>query len=65
MAGMCLSVCAGPLTSCGHCALLWYCHVCSHGDALDAVLSRECENGRIARLLIKLGFVNERPDVRV
>jgi hypothetical protein len=36
-----------------------------HADALDAALARESENGRIARLLIKLGFLNERPpDVR-
>ncbi len=31
---------------------------------MEAVLGQESENGRIARLLIKLGFVNERPDVR-
>ncbi len=35
-----------------------------HADAMEAVLGQESENGRIARLLIKLGFVNERPDVR-
>ncbi len=41
------------------------CFSCRHGDALEAVLGQESENGRIARLLIKLGFVNERPDVGV
>eukprot|EP00020_Sapocribrum_chincoteaguense_P014122 CAMPEP_0170736858 /NCGR_PEP_ID=MMETSP0437-20130122/3829_1 /TAXON_ID=0 /ORGANISM="Sexangularia sp." /LENGTH=594 /DNA_ID=CAMNT_0011075229 /DNA_START=42 /DNA_END=1826 /DNA_ORIENTATION=+ len=34
----------------------------AHTDVLERSLSREVENGRIARLLIKLGFVNERPE---
>ena len=32
-----------------------------HIDSLDCLLSRECENGRLFSLLVKLGFVNERP----
>lgn len=31
-------------------------------DELTGVLSGELENGRLARLLIKLGFINERPE---
>ena len=34
----------------------------AHTDVLERSLSREVENGRMARLLIKLGFVNERPE---
>ena len=34
----------------------------SVGDSLDCLLSRECENGRLFSLLVKLGFVNERPE---
>jgi len=26
-------------------------------------LEKECENGRLLRVLIKLGFVNERPEL--
>lgn len=33
----------------------------TNNDVLYQSLSREYENGRIARLLMKLGFVNERP----
>ena len=32
-----------------------------HADALDSLLAREADNGRVLRLLVKLGFVNERP----
>lgn len=31
-------------------------------DTLTSALSRELENGRIVRLLTKLGFINERPE---
>jgi Pan3 Pseudokinase domain len=40
-----------------------YAAALEHGDAMDSILGQESENGRLARLLIKLGFVNERPDV--
>ncbi|GJJ13967.1 hypothetical protein Clacol_008224 [Clathrus columnatus] len=33
-----------------------------HTDRLEGELSRELENGRIVRLLCKLGFINERPE---
>jgi PAB-dependent poly(A)-specific ribonuclease subunit 3 len=36
--------------------------MCSEADGLDDDLSRELENGRLLRLLLKLGFVNERPE---
>ena len=39
--------------------------VLAGGRALDSTegsLAKECENGRIARLLFKLGFINERPE---
>jgi PAB-dependent poly(A)-specific ribonuclease subunit 3 len=32
-----------------------------HSDAMDELLAREFENGRLLRILTKLGFVNERP----
>jgi PAB-dependent poly(A)-specific ribonuclease subunit 3 len=31
-------------------------------DRLESELAKELENGRLLRLLVKLGFVNERPD---
>eukprot|EP00164_Ancoracysta_twista_P005483 GFYU01007519.1.p1 GENE.GFYU01007519.1~~GFYU01007519.1.p1 ORF type:complete len:722 (-),score=117.90 GFYU01007519.1:43-2208(-) len=34
----------------------------NHVDVLENELAREMENGRISRLLIRLGFVNERPE---
>ncbi|KAJ3387933.1 PAB-dependent poly(A)-specific ribonuclease subunit 3 [Entophlyctis sp. JEL0112] len=34
----------------------------SYNDILESELTRETENGRIVRLLCKLGFVNERPE---
>ncbi len=34
----------------------------SQGDILEAELSKELENGRLFRLLAKLGFINERPE---
>ncbi|PWN26353.1 hypothetical protein BDZ90DRAFT_233480 [Jaminaea rosea] len=34
----------------------------SHSDLLEESLSKELENGRLVRLLCKMGFVNERPE---
>ena len=34
----------------------------SYNDTLESELAKEVENGRLLRLLIKLGFVNERPE---
>lgn len=34
----------------------------SYNDVLESDLGAEIENGRIARMLIKLGFINERPE---
>lgn len=34
----------------------------SYNDHLEGYLSRELENGRLVRLLTKLGFINERPE---
>lgn len=34
----------------------------SYNDVLESELGAEVENGRIARMLIKLGFINERPE---
>lgn len=34
----------------------------TYNDTLESDLGAELENGRIARLLIKLGFINERPE---
>jgi hypothetical protein len=31
-------------------------------DALESNLGREMENGRLFRLVCKLGFINERPE---
>ena len=36
-----------------------------HSDALDHQLANECNNGRIARLLLKLGCINERPELKM
>lgn len=33
-----------------------------YADELEGELSKETENGRLVRLLCKLGFVNERPE---
>ena len=37
---------------------------CSHSavDRLEAELMSELENGRLVRLLTKMGFINERPE---
>jgi len=37
-------------------------HTYSHMDYLELALAKEAQNGRIARLLMKLGFINERPE---
>lgn len=34
----------------------------SYADSLESGMEAELENGRVARLLIKLGFINERPE---
>ncbi|KAJ9114415.1 hypothetical protein QFC20_001558 [Naganishia adeliensis] len=34
----------------------------NYADSLESGMEAELENGRVARLLIKLGFINERPD---
>ena len=34
----------------------------SYNDHLEGYLSRELENARIVRLLVKMGFINERPE---
>lgn len=34
----------------------------SYVDVLESEMGAEVENGRIARLLIKLGFINERAE---
>jgi PAB-dependent poly(A)-specific ribonuclease subunit 3 len=34
----------------------------SYADTLESGLEAEIENGRVARLLTKLGFINERPE---
>ncbi|WAR59871.1 hypothetical protein PtB15_11B512 [Puccinia triticina] len=36
--------------------------VFNHNDLLEECLSRELENGRLVRLMVKLGFINERPE---
>ncbi|GAA5812655.1 hypothetical protein MFLAVUS_006112 [Mucor flavus] len=37
-------------------------HVFNYADSLETNLGRELENGRITKLLSKLGFINERPE---
>ena len=34
----------------------------SYADVLESELRRELENGRLVRLLSKMGFINERPE---
>lgn len=34
----------------------------SYTDSLENELGKELENGRLVRLLSKLGFINERPE---
>jgi PAB-dependent poly(A)-specific ribonuclease subunit 3 len=34
----------------------------NHSDSLENELSKEMENGRLFRLLVKLGSINERPE---
>ena len=40
----------------------WLIVSCSATDRLEAELMSELENGRLVRLLCKLGFINERPE---
>lgn len=37
-------------------------HLHAYTDGLEAELSKELENGRLFRLMVKLGFINERPE---
>jgi len=37
-------------------------HGLNHDDRLESNLVNELENGRLFRLMVKLGFVNERPE---
>lgn len=34
----------------------------SHNDDLEQCLGQELENGRLVRLISKMGFINERPE---
>lgn len=34
----------------------------SYNDELESELARELENGRLVRLMTKMGFINERPE---
>ena len=34
----------------------------SYNDLLESELSKEVENGRLFRVVCKLGFINERPE---
>lgn len=34
----------------------------NHSDNLENELSKEMENGRLFRMLVKLGSINERPE---
>lgn len=49
-------------------AMVWHrtldemTNVFNHNDLLEESLSRELENGRLVRLMTKLGFINERPE---
>ena len=36
--------------------------ICRQDDVVEAELCKELENGRLFRLLSKLGFINERPE---
>lgn len=43
--------------------LVQYIHfIPSYTDVLEAELAKEVENGRLFRLVTKLGFINERPE---
>uniref|UniRef100_A0A060T864 PAN2-PAN3 deadenylation complex subunit PAN3 n=1 Tax=Blastobotrys adeninivorans TaxID=409370 RepID=A0A060T864_BLAAD len=37
----------------------------SYNDRIEAELGTELENGRVARLMAKLGFINERPEYKM
>ena len=47
------------------CAFDELTHAHAHNDHLLAELTKEVENGRVLRILIKLGFLNERPEYAV
>ena len=42
--------------------MLTKCFLYSAVDRLEAELMSELENGRLVRLLTKMGFINERPE---
>lgn len=37
-------------------------HLHTFADSLESELAKELENGRLFRLVVKLGFINERPE---
>lgn len=37
----------------------------NHSDNLENELAKEMENGRLLRLLVKLGSINERPEYSI
>jgi len=57
-----------PISIDGFLRMLWsrgldeMTKVFNHNDLLEECLSRELENGRLVRLMVKLGFINERPE---
>ena len=42
--------------------MLTVCAVVMFAEALEEHLGKELDNGRIVRSLVKLGFINERPE---
>ena len=42
--------------------VLTVCAVVTFAEALEEHLGKELDNGRIVRSLVKLGFINERPE---
>jgi len=46
----------------GSCTLVDEFFLYSAVDQLEAELMSELENGRLVRLLTKMGFINERPE---
>jgi PAB-dependent poly(A)-specific ribonuclease subunit 3 len=47
--------------SCAHLQVLMH-WLFSYNDELESELARELENGRLVRLMAKMGFINERPE---
>jgi PAB-dependent poly(A)-specific ribonuclease subunit 3 len=50
------------ITLIGNRLLLFSNQLESHADTLETELMKELDNGRLLRLLVKLGFINERPE---